>query len=381
VVVGNTDKRCDEETKTEIFGYATPTQSAYISYIVFAPHWMVPPRIKREELEVDRAKDPRFYEKEGYELLNPGTPQESVRQLPGPTNSLGFIKVIFPNEHSVFMHDTPAKGLFQYPVRTFSHGCMRMEQPWDMARTLLELGGQWKEEEFTELRTLWEAVDFSPLKTQEFDPELYETLRKSASELERSVVLAKAVPIHVEYYTVRVDDRGRAVFLADPYRLDARRLDPKDAKECTPDSELAQEAFSGTMSRLEKLEAEAEAIARDSAGALADAAALDPEAGRRHARCQGWGKSLAEGLAQARTLAGQIRAEHEALQQLMEEKEGNWDKRRTRQALRLKRMMDELQRMEGGLRRQKTRLDEGLSSLAPAPAAGDPGQGTEAKQQ
>jgi len=385
VVVGNRDKRCDEETKREIYGFATPIQSAYITYLVFAPHWLVPARIKKEELDVERAKDPLYYEKTGYDIVNPGTPQERVRQLPGPTNSLGFVKIIFPNEHSVFMHDTPAKGLFRYPVRTFSHGCMRLEKPVEMARTLLTLDGRWDAKKYAELKEQWDEIDFEPLQA-DFDREVYETLRRTAAELEESVVLRKPIPVHVEYYTVRVDEDGRANFLADPYRFDALRLKPRRAKECTPDSEVAQQSFAEMLKTLEGREAELARLGKEARPLITAGRALDPEDGRKARRAHKRSGGLDEMLSQAATLGGRIREMHGELAEDMSAEDAEWDRKRTARALKLKRMLDELGRMRKRTTRSIKRLRGNLEAvgldpddLPAAPPADKPAAGAGAE--
>lgn len=368
VVVGNRDKRCDEESKREVYGFATPTMSAYITYLVFAPHWLVPARIKKEELDVERAKDPLYYEKTGYDLVNPGTPRERVRQLPGPTNSLGFVKVIFPNEHSVFLHDTPAKGLFQYPVRTFSHGCMRMQEPVEMARTLLTLDGQWSAEKYAKLKEQWDEIDFKPLQAA-FDRETYETLRRTAAELEESVVLRTPIPVHVEYYTVRVGEDGRAQFLADPYRYDERRLRPRREKECTPDSAVAQEGFADMIKALDRTEGKLARLAQQARPLIAAGRAVDPKDGRRAERTQKRAVGLEEMLAQAATLGGRVRELHATLVEDLAAAEDEWDRSRTARALKLKRMLDELGRMRKRTVKSIERLRGNLESVGVDPDA------------
>jgi len=364
VIVGNRDLRCDEKTKQLVLGYATPIQSARVTYLVIAPTWKVPPKIKREELDVEREKDPNYYQKQGFEILNPGSPAEAVRQLPGPENSLGFVKFIFPNSHAVFMHDTPAKNLFVYPIRAFSHGCMRLEDPLGMARTLLTLDGQWNEQVFTELYQKWQEIDFSPLRAT-YDEALYEELRKQAAALERGISLKRPIPIHIEYYTVRIDERGRAQFLADPYGYDQQRLHPTPPKECTPDSEKAVAAFASVPEELARLERSIEELGEEAGRLVAQVARLDPQA-KGTARSQALAKSLEEKILQARTLAGQVRALHGSLAAPEEPPGEAWDRRRTASAMKLKRMMDELQRLERGVPKRLETLRGRLTS-EPAP--------------
>lgn len=360
VVVGNRDLRCDEKKKELVLGYATPIQSARISYLVFAPMWNVPPKIKREELDVEREKDLLYYQKNGYEVLEPGSPDESVRQLPGPENSLGFVKFVFPNPHAVFMHDTPTKGLFALPIRAFSHGCMRLEDPIGMARTLLTLDGQWDEQRYTELYEKWKEIDFVPLRTR-YDAEAYEELRKRATKLEKGVTLKQPIPIHVEYYTVRVDAEGRANFLADPYGYDQQLLHPTRPKKCTPDSEKARVAFTRTLDELEKVETRLESTAAEGKRLLAAARGVDAGSPKKTARIKEAIRALEEAMQQSRTLADQVRALHgELQQQVVGPDEKAWNRKRTEQAMMLKRMMDELRKMEKRLEKRQTTLRDRL---------------------
>ena len=136
---------------------------------------------------------PPWYAANGYEVMYPGNQKwEHVRQKNGPGNALGKVKVIFPNMHDIYLHDTPAKALFGRTIRAFSHGCMRMHEPLDFAAWLLENDGR------TDL-----DID-KIIASRDYNP----------------IYLTKKVPVHVEYFTVRADDDGRAVFLIDIYDRD-----------------------------------------------------------------------------------------------------------------------------------------------------------------
>ncbi|MBW2737063.1 MAG: L,D-transpeptidase family protein [Deltaproteobacteria bacterium] len=128
VVVGkNYGTTCDERTHRRVLAHATPLLSARLERLIFSPFWNVPRNIKEKEFDPEDAKTPLYYKKRGYELLNQGTPQERVRRLPGPRNALGFVKFLFPNNFSTYLHDTPQKWAFKRPVRAFSHGCTRVQ--------------------------------------------------------------------------------------------------------------------------------------------------------------------------------------------------------------------------------------------------------------
>ena len=134
---------------------ATPIFAASIAYIVFAPYWYVPRHIVVREILPAYAKDSGYFDKHGFELTTsnddaaaglPATPANveqlsagtfGLRQKPGPNNSLGRVKFIFPNSESVYLHDTPAKSLFTRDRRDFSHGCVRVGDPPALAEFLL----------------------------------------------------------------------------------------------------------------------------------------------------------------------------------------------------------------------------------------------------
>ncbi len=120
------------------------------------------------------------------------------RQEPGPDNALGRIKFMFPNEHFVFLHDTPHRELFAQWARTFSSGCIRVEDPFSLAASLLRAPDQWSESAITAL------VDFG------------ET---------RRVPLPTPWPVYILYWTAEADRSGRVRFFPDVYRRDAVVLD------------------------------------------------------------------------------------------------------------------------------------------------------------
>ncbi len=120
----------------EYGGRSTPVFSDSMEYIVFRPYWNVPRGIAARELWPRQRRDPGYFASHGYETAraNGGT---YVRQKPGPGNALGFVKFIFPNDFSIYLHDTPSRQLFNQDVRAFSHGCIRVEQPAELARYVL----------------------------------------------------------------------------------------------------------------------------------------------------------------------------------------------------------------------------------------------------
>ena len=128
------------------FRHQTPVFSAGMKYVIFRPYWNVPGSIQRAELVPKLQRDRGYLARNNYEILNSngavvktGTVDATtlaqlsagrlrIRQLPGPTNALGLVKFVFPNNHSVYLHDTPAMELFSKSRRDFSHGCIRVRE-------------------------------------------------------------------------------------------------------------------------------------------------------------------------------------------------------------------------------------------------------------
>lgn len=207
IVAGNAKKLCDPTTKTWKYINATPLMHARMLYIEYNPYWNVPPRIEQEDYIEKINADPTWLETHGFEYYTDNG-YTILRQLPSEKNALGRVKFIFPNAESTFMHDSPQKGLFRYAVRSFSHGCMRVWQPLDLAKILLELDGQWTDSLMT---------DIEDLKT-------------------RRIVLKNRFDVFIDYFNVTVDADGHANFLADPYRYVSDALNPPSARslECSP---------------------------------------------------------------------------------------------------------------------------------------------------
>jgi murein L,D-transpeptidase YcbB/YkuD len=119
--------------------------------------------------------------------------QFKLRQDPGKWNALGAIKFVFPNRYNVYMHDTPAQLLFQRSSRAFSHGCIRLSNPVQLAVLLLSETGKWPEER----------------------------LREVIATGKRTIInLPEPLPVHITYQTVKSDQNGRISFHADIYNRD-----------------------------------------------------------------------------------------------------------------------------------------------------------------
>lgn len=197
VIVGSTQGYIDKETGLWQYPNATPQFSDVMETIVFNPFWNVPPRIRRE-LQRKAEDDPDYYARHNYEVLQTSAGHEILRQKPGAGNALGQVKFLFPNEHDIYMHDTPRKDLFNNPVRAYSHGCMRVHEPLELAAFLLQR----------------EDDTWTPGRAR--------AIARSGKQFRYS--LERGPAVHIEYRTVRVDEQGRPHFLADIYEQDARYI-------------------------------------------------------------------------------------------------------------------------------------------------------------
>jgi L,D-transpeptidase YcbB len=200
-----------------VVGKAAPTQTPIftdnIQYIVFRPYWNVPPSIVRSSVipGINRSGS-AYLSKERFEITGDGagvpadvaaglrSGKYGVRQLPGPKNSLGVIKFIFPNSYNAYLHSTPATQLFSQSRRDFSHGCIRLERPADLAAFLLrnQDGGKWTVEQAQK------AMDSGTDNQQ--------------------VNLATPVPVLILYLTAVAEEDGTIHFFDDIYGHD-RKLD------------------------------------------------------------------------------------------------------------------------------------------------------------
>lgn len=161
-----------------------------MKYIVFSPYWNVPPGILKNEVLPGIKKDPRYLARHNMEWNNGG-----VRQKPGPYNSLGLVKFLFPNTYNIYLHDTPAKSLFSESSRAFSHGCIRLAEPRKLAEYLLRDDSTWTEDKIT---------------------------RAMNSGKEQYVVLKKKMPVFIGYFTAWVDQQGNLNFRDDVYGHDKK---------------------------------------------------------------------------------------------------------------------------------------------------------------
>ena len=192
-ISGSRRKQRDKSTREWVFQDATPLLSAKMDRVVINPSWTVPTRL-RAEIERKAKDDPDHFSKYGYERV--GVAKGSViRQKPGPDNALGKVKFLFPNEHDIYLHDTPDRDLFWHEVRAFSHGCIRVEKPLVVAQLLLS------------------REDASWTK--------HKLRRRLSNKMEAGIELKDGPEVHLEYITVRADPAtGDVRFLWDIYHHD-----------------------------------------------------------------------------------------------------------------------------------------------------------------
>jgi L,D-transpeptidase YcbB len=115
---------------------ATPVFSDSMEFVVFRPYWNVTPDIAAKEIFPKAAEDPDYLSRNNMQVYDDHG-RRAVRQLPGPKNSLGLVKFMFPNDYNIYLHDTPNGELFKKDVRAFSHGCIRLEKPVELAQWVL----------------------------------------------------------------------------------------------------------------------------------------------------------------------------------------------------------------------------------------------------
>jgi murein L,D-transpeptidase YcbB/YkuD len=171
----------------------TPIFSESMKYLVVNPSWTIPPSIMKKEILPALASDPTYAARKGYRIIRKGN-QISVQQPPGERNALGFLKFMFPNQHAVYLHDTPNRNLFSASKRAFSHGCVRVEQPFQLAEEVLGQDGKWSEQK----------------------------LRGLIGKGERYVYLSRPLPVHLTYFTLAVDETGELKSFEDLYGLDRK---------------------------------------------------------------------------------------------------------------------------------------------------------------
>lgn len=187
----------------------TPVFDEAMRFIEFSPYWNVPRSIARAETVPKVRRDPYYFWEQGFEFVTQGgnvlrdltgdsldavmRGAQRIRQRPGPENALGNIKFVFPNHENIYLHDTPAKQLFDQVRRDFSHGCIRVQYPFELARFVLKNDTQWSEEKI--LEAMWKGES-------------------------RTIRLREPLPVVIAYQTAVVRNDGRIYFFPDIYGYD-----------------------------------------------------------------------------------------------------------------------------------------------------------------
>jgi L,D-transpeptidase YcbB len=192
----------------------TPVFTREMTYVVLRPYWNVPPSILRGEIVPAIQRDRGYIARKNYEVTtNDGKIVTSgeisdevlaqlragrlaVRQKPGPSNALGLVKLIFPNEHNVYLHSTPSQNLFSRSRRDFSHGCIRVEKPAELAAWVLRNNPGWT------LERVQQGME--------------------SGKDDVTVNLVKRVPVLVVYGTALAYENGDVHFTDDIYGYDAK---------------------------------------------------------------------------------------------------------------------------------------------------------------
>jgi murein L,D-transpeptidase YcbB/YkuD len=167
---------------------ATPVFSDSMETVVFRPYWLITPAIQAKEVEPKIAADPGYLAANDMEYYKDGG-QTRIRQRPGSKNALGYVKFLFPNDFNIYLHDTPNHELFDKDVRAFSHGCIRVEKPAELAQWVLG----------------WDAGRVDQAMQEGKD--------------NQSVRLPKKIPVYITYATTYVRD-GKLYFGNDLYHRD-----------------------------------------------------------------------------------------------------------------------------------------------------------------
>lgn len=169
-----------------------------VKYVVFSPYWNVPPSIVRNEIVPGIKRDRNYIAKHNMEITGKSGGLPTVRQKPGPKNSLGLVKFLFPNSYNIYLHDSPSKSLYNEASRAFSHGCIRVSEPEKLANFLLKNDSTWTKE------TIHNAMHAGK---------------------EKYVTLKKTVPVFIAYFTAFIDREGNINFRKDIYDRDERLAD------------------------------------------------------------------------------------------------------------------------------------------------------------
>jgi murein L,D-transpeptidase YcbB/YkuD len=191
--------------------HPTPVFTAPMSYLVLSPFWNIPPSIAKNEILPAIRRNSGYLQKNNMEVVTAGGQAVAlsqlnwnakpfaylIRQKPGESNALGLVKFMFPNPFNVYLHDTPTKHLFDREQRTFSHGCIRMQHPKELAELLLKSEKGWTTERL---------------------------LAAMGAGKEEVVTLSRKIPVGIFYFTFWTEEAEKPRFFVDVYKRDAEVL-------------------------------------------------------------------------------------------------------------------------------------------------------------
>lgn len=187
--------------------WPTPRFSDELEYIVLNPDWGIPDNIAKQEYWPHARRDANYLRRQGITATG-----GSLRQKPGPRNPLGRIKFVMPNEHDVYLHDTPEQRAFTAAVGALSHGCVRLSKPMDLAHYLLRDEPAW-----------------SPSRLQ----------AAIATGRTQQINLRRHMPVHILYSTSRVNADGRVEIRPDVYGRNRKRA-PREEDQAAPIDEALE---------------------------------------------------------------------------------------------------------------------------------------------
>jgi len=196
------------------YGTQTPEFHAKLKRMVTNPFWYVPYSIASTEILTGIKRDTNYLDRRGYKIFRDGEEvnaktvdweevgetnfRYNVRQNGGGGNSLGKIKFLFPNKHAVYIHDTPSKSLFMNDIRAYSHGCVRLHQPFDLAKAILK-------------------IDQHKVESDSLEPMIKRGVK-------RILELNTPIDVYIEYYTATGDSLGEITFYPDMYNRDEKYI-------------------------------------------------------------------------------------------------------------------------------------------------------------
>lgn len=208
----------------------TPVFSEDLKTIYFNPRWYIPESIKLKEIKPNLGAG--YFARHAYRVVRNGHTVDPAKvnwgkadireydiyQPPGDGNALGVLKFTFPNKHAVYMHDTPSKGLFDASQRTFSHGCVRLNNPVQLAQLILSIDKDWSAQQVKDM------------------------IQEDPKDTETGVAINSRIPVHITYFTAIAEPDGEITTLEDVYGHEKRILLALDGKWDQIDRQLERVA-------------------------------------------------------------------------------------------------------------------------------------------